>query len=239
MELLVPIVLGLSLIGSAVTAIPTLVVEWARHDTPEVVFYAETSQPVVALTIDDGPSEATSEILEVLDEYGVRATFFLIGEHLRAHLDLARRLVRDGHELGNHMMVDEPSIDLSPEAFHSQLLQMDRLLEGFGGSHWFRPGSGWYDDRMVEEAGRLGYTTVLGSVYPFDAQVSAPWLSSWYVSNLASPGAIIVLHDGAERGPRTADALRSILPDLLSRGYRVVPLGELLGERGRGNTSPP
>ena len=233
MEILVPVVIGLTFLGSALTAVPTLVVEWARRDSPEVVFYAETAEPVVALTIDDGPSAATPEILEVLDAFGVRATFFVIGEHVAAHPELARRLVADGHELGHHMMLDEPSIDLPPETFRARFREMDGILDGLGGSRVFRPASGWYDDRMVGEADRLGYRTVLGSVYPFDAQLPFPGLASWYVRQHAAPGSVLVLHDGPERGPRTAEVLRRVLPDLLARGYRVVPVSELM-EGGAG-----
>lgn len=233
MDVVVTIVLGLGLITSAVKAVPTLVVEWARHATPEVFFYADPVDPVIALSIDDGPSTATPEILEVLDEYGVRATFFVIGEHVREMPQLARELVDDGHELGHHMMTDEPSKDLAPKIFDAHLAQMDSILDDLGGSQIFRPGSGWYDDRMVERAASLGYRTVLGSVYPFDAQVSSPSLASWYVSSLAGRGSVIVLHDGPERGLRTADVLRTILPDLISRGYRVVPVSELIEHPSR------
>lgn len=228
MELLVPIVIGLSLVGSAVTAVPTLVMEWARHETPEVFFYAETDDPVVALTIDDGPSAATPEILEVLAAHDARATFFVIGDHVRAEMDLTRRLLREGHELGHHMMFDEPSIDLPPETFRERFLEMDGILDELGGSRVFRPASGWYDDRMLEEAAELGYRTVLGSVYPFDAQVPFASVATWYMRQLIRPGSVLVLHDGPNRGPRTADVLRVLLPELRARGYRVVPVSELL-----------
>jgi peptidoglycan/xylan/chitin deacetylase (PgdA/CDA1 family) len=222
------LLLGLALLGSALTALPTLVVEWARRESPEVVFQVDTRAPFVALTIDDGPSSATPEILEVLREFGVHATFFVVGEHVADHPELTRRLVAEGHELGHHMMVDAPSIDLSPEAFRRRFREMDRVLDGLGGSRVFRPASGWYDARMVREAASLGYRTVLGSVYPFDAQLPSPGFASWYVRRRSSPGAILVLHDGPERGRRTAQVLRSVLADLRDRGYGVVPVSELV-----------
>lgn len=233
MEIVVPILMGLTLLGSALTALPTLVVEWARRDSPEVLFYVDGRKPMVALTIDDGPSSATPEILDVLDEHGAHATFFVIGEHVRQHPELARRLVDEGHELGHHMMVDEPSIDLAPAVFRDRFREMDGILDALGGSRVFRPASGWYDRRMVDEAAALGYRTVLGSVYPFDAQLPFPGLAGWYVRQHAAAGSIVVLHDGPERGPRTADVLRSVLPDLLARGYRVGTVSELLGEAAR------
>jgi peptidoglycan/xylan/chitin deacetylase (PgdA/CDA1 family) len=227
MDILLPIVFGLTVLGSAVVAGPTVVMEWKRSESPEVLFYVGTREPVVALTIDDGPSEATPEILEILAEYDARATFFVIGEHVRERPELTRRLLDEGHELGHHMMLDEPSIDLPPETFRARFREMDEILDDFGGSTVFRPASGWYDDRMVDDAAELGYRTVLGSVYPFDAQVPFPKVSTWYMRQLVGPGSVLILHDGPRRGPRTAEVLRSLLPELRARGIDVVPVSEL------------
>lgn len=230
MEPLISILVGLTVVGSALTAIPTVMVEWIRHESPEVLFHADTNQPVVALSIDDAPSTATPEILDVLAENGVHATFFLIGSNVREHPELARRLVSEGHELGHHMMEDRPSIELSRREFRKRFREMDHILQGLGGSRLFRPASGWYNQWMVDEAAGLGYRTVLGSVYPFDAQIPFPALARYYISQHVAPGAILVLHDGPERGPRTAEVLRQVLPELRRRGFRVVTVSELLAE---------
>jgi peptidoglycan-N-acetylglucosamine deacetylase len=234
MEILFAIAFGLTALGSAITALPTLIMEWQRTESPEVLFYVPTREPVVALTIDDGPSPATAEILEVLAENDAHATFFVIGEHVREHPELARRLVLEGHELGHHMMVDEPSIDLPAEAFRAHLAEMDGILDDLGGSKVFRPASGWYNDRMIDEAAGLGYRTVLGSVYPFDAQIPFPAVSTWYMRQLVGPGSILILHDGPERGPRTVEVLRALLPDLRARGMKVVTVSSLAAREGRG-----
>ncbi|HEX6133502.1 MAG TPA: chitin deacetylase family protein [Longimicrobiales bacterium] len=220
--------IGLTFVGSILTTIPTVLVEWVRRKSPDVLFYAETPRKVLALTIDDGPSTATAEILDVLSENGAHATFFVIGSHVDAHPDVMARLVADGHELGHHMMYDEKSIDLAPDTFAAQFDELHGVLSRLGGSRVFRPGSGWYDDRMVETAARRGYRTVLGSVYPFDAQLPSARIAGWYVLQHAAPGAIVVLHDGPERGRRTADALRRILPELRRRGYDIVTVSGLI-----------
>lgn len=229
MNVAVPIAVGLAFLGSALVAVPNLVVEWAKRSSPDVVFSVVTGEKVVALSIDDGPSAATPEILAVLDEHGARATFFLIGEHLEQRQGVARRIVEGGHEVGHHMMEDRPSKDLSEAEFETRFEQMHQLLTEVGGSEVFRPGSGWYDERMVRFAEARGYRTVLGSVYPFDAHVPWPRVLTWYVRQSLGPGAILVLHDGPERGVRTAAVLRSILPELTARGYRVVTVPDLLG----------
>jgi peptidoglycan/xylan/chitin deacetylase (PgdA/CDA1 family) len=239
MGVLFAIAFGLTALGSAIIVVPTVVMEWKRSESPDVLFYVGTQEPVVALTIDDGPSPATPEILAILAENRAHATFFVIGQNVLEHPDLTRRMVEEGHELGHHMMADEPSIDLAPDAFRSQLEEMDEILDDFGGSNLFRPGSGWYDDRMIDDAAGLGYRTVLGSVYPFDAQVPSPTLSRWYMRQTVGPGSVMVLHDGPERGARTAQVLRSLLPELRARGMRVVTVSTLARlEEARGATQP-
>jgi peptidoglycan/xylan/chitin deacetylase (PgdA/CDA1 family) len=126
------------------------------------------------------------------------------------------------------MMSDEPSIELPAEQFRTQFEQMDSIVRELGGVRFFRPGSGWYNDRMIRDAERLGYRVVLGSVYAFDAQFPPARGTSWYIVENSGPGSIIILHDGAERGVRTAKVLRTILPELRRRGLQVVTLSELV-----------
>lgn len=232
MKLALSVLIGSTLVGVALFSFPRLAVEWARWRSPEVVFSVPVQERVVALSIDDGPSSATSEILDVLEEHGARATFFLIGENVKARPEMARRLVADGHEVGHHMMEDWPSRSLPADVFEARFDAVDRLLDEVGGSSVFRPGSGWYNERMVRVARERGYRTVLGSVYPFDVLIPAPGLLSWYILRSAVPGSIVILHDGPERGLRTADVLRTVLPELKRRGYEVVSVSSLLALGG-------
>lgn len=216
------------LLGLSWVWLPVLAVAVARRTDSRVLFTVPTTQPVVALTIDDGPSAATEGILEVLRAYNARATFFLIGDNTRDREPVARRIVAEGHEVAHHMMKDEPSIRLPAERFREQFQEMHAILADLGGVRWFRPGSGWYDRSMVDEVERRGYRVVLGSVYPFDAQISAePWLAGRILASV-EPGDVIVLHDGERRGQRTARVLRTVLEELQQRGFRVVTVTELM-----------
>ena len=213
---------------------------------PRVLYSAVISEPVVALTIDDAPdSETTPEILAVLERHGARATFFIIADQISGNERLLERIVSGGHELGNHMTRDEPSFELSPDDFERELLRAGEMLARFGGTRWFRPGSGYYNDEMLEILDRHGYRCTLGSIYPVDAQLPWSGLAAWWIDARAEPGAVIILHDRGERGRRTAETLGEALPELSARGYRVVTLGELaaLAERAKrgtpGKTSPP
>jgi len=223
-SLLLGAVLAAGLIGLA----PDWVPDVADRVSPDVLFSVPTGERVVALTIDDGPSAATPEILGVLEEYGARATFFMIGEHVRARQEIAREVVGGGHEIAHHMLRDEPSIRLSADEFDAQFDETRRILDELAASRLFRPGSGWYDRRMRADVEARGYHLVLGSIYPFDAQLASAAFSRWFILRNVRPGAIIVLHDGDRRGPRTAAVLRSILPELQRQGYTVTTVSALL-----------
>jgi peptidoglycan/xylan/chitin deacetylase (PgdA/CDA1 family) len=219
---------GIAAVGLFGLTAPRWIVRSVVADDPAVLFSVPVKEPIVALTIDDGPTTETDAILDVLSEHEAKATFFFIGEHLQQRPAVARRVIEDGHEAGHHMLRDEPSIRLSPEAFAEQFELTHRLLEELGGSRLFRPGSGWYNESMKREVERRGYRMVLGWVYPFDALLASSAFSTWFIRSNLRPGAIIILHDGGGRGRRTAAVLREILPELREQGYRVVTVSELL-----------
>ena len=192
------------------------------------LYSVPTTERVVALTLDDGPDPAsTPDILAVLREYGAHATFFLISEHVTGNDTLVSAIVAGGHELGNHLTRDEPSIRLEPEAFATAALEAGTVLSRFGPVRWLRPGSAWYDDEMLATIDRLGYRCALGSVYPFDPHVRSARIASAYILANTRSGAVIVLHERGGRGPRTVETLRRVLPVLRDRGYRIVTLSEL------------
>jgi peptidoglycan/xylan/chitin deacetylase (PgdA/CDA1 family) len=220
--------IGLVAAGGFVLAAPPFLVDGVERASPNVVFSGPVDRKVVALTIDDGPSDQTGAILDALEENGARATFFLIGSRIERRPDVVRQIVDAGHEVGNHTMQETVSIRLAPEEFARQLRETDALLSRYADPRWFRPGSGWYDDGMLEEAHRAGYEVVLASMWPVDAWVPWPPFVAEYVGLHARPGAILVLHDGPGRGERTADILRRVLPELRRRGYEVTTVGDLV-----------
>jgi len=225
-------VLTLILIAGGIAVLqPDWVIEILAKRSPEVVYCAETEEPVVALTIDDGPdSVATPKILDVLKQYSARATFFLITDHIPGNEEIVIRTVKEGHELANHLTTDDPSILLDVSEFEGQLLEAHDVLSEFADVRWFRPGSGWYNADMLSVLHKHNYQCALGSVYPFDSQIPSSWFAAQYVLSNVQPGSIIVLHDYGARGERTVTALTAILPELDRRGFRVVTLSELMDE---------
>jgi peptidoglycan/xylan/chitin deacetylase (PgdA/CDA1 family) len=196
--------------------------------SPRVLYFVDTDEPVVALTLDDGPDpQTTPRILDVLARYEARATFFLISDRVRGNEQLVQEIVEAGHELGNHMTRDRPSVQLSSDRFETALLEADSVLSRFAEGRWFRPGGGRYSDAMLSIIERHGYRCALGSVYPYDATIPSSSFAVQHVLRRLRPGSVIILHDHGERGARTAAALERILPELRRRGLRTVTLSEL------------
>ncbi len=216
---------------------------------PGAVFFqpwpADAPQQPIALTIDDGPDpDTTPKILAVLAEHDAQATFFVIGERAEAHPELIDAMVEQGHELGNHLMRDEPSIQQPIEEYEQDLLAADAILrdglaravdpaESVPSPRWLRPAGGFYSQDMVAIATRHGYRTVLGSIFPYDTHL--PWSAFAQRQILANlqPGEIIVLHDSYRDGQsgywgqRTAQTLAAVVPEIQQRGYTLVTLSEL------------
>jgi peptidoglycan/xylan/chitin deacetylase (PgdA/CDA1 family) len=222
--------------GAVLWTAPDWLIKRLARWYPGCLYHVPTPQPLVALTIDDGPDPvSTPLILAELRRHDARATFFLITDRLPGQEPLVSRLAAEGHELGNHLTQDRPSIRLGSRAFEADLLQAHRALAPWGRPVWARPGSGWYSQAMIGVMERHGYRCALGSVYPFDATIpSVAWARSYILRNVR-PGAVVILHDGGSRGRRTARVLAEVLPELRRRGYRVVSLSTIaaLGAESR------
>lgn len=99
----------------------------------EIVPRVETSERVVALTFDDGPTpEATDQVLSVLRERGVKATFFVIGGALEQHPELGQRIAQEGHELGNHSYSHQGMIFKTPSFIREEIERTDQLIRNTG-----------------------------------------------------------------------------------------------------------
>ena len=209
---------------------PGPVIRWLSRRFPNVPFQQPNAGPLVALTFDDSPhATSTPRILDLLAAHDARATFFMIGEHVAGNEEIVRRLIGEGHELGNHMMSDAPSARLSPAEFERQLLQTHELLSRFGPVRWFRPGHAWFNRRMLDQIHRHGYRCAMASAYALEfLPISAPYAAQQILLNVHS-GGVIVLHDGAADQERTVAVLERILP-ALRRRYRVVTVSELAAQ---------
>ncbi len=205
---------------------PRFVLRWIqkRHD---VIYFLPTDQPRVALTIDDSPSAHTPAMLDLLERHGIRATFFILGKATAEDASLVRRMVQEGHEIGNHLWEDRPAIKMSHGEFCQLLDQTQSALSRFSDVHWFRPPGAFYRDWMVAAACARGLRTALGSVHPYDAILASAEYSKWQIMVNTQPGDIIVLHDGKDRGARTVKVLEWVLPRLKDGGLLLGTLSNL------------
>jgi peptidoglycan/xylan/chitin deacetylase (PgdA/CDA1 family) len=213
---------------------PGFVIDYFQRSWPAVIWHVSTSKKIVALTIDDAPSEYTSGIVKLLDTNNAAATFFVIGSQVEGREEALEHIVRHGNELGNHAMHDEPSRSLS----NSELAEQVRLVHAKIDSAYtaagieqrqlyFRPGSGFFSTRMLENVAKLGYRLVLGSIYPHDPQISYWRINAAHILSMVRPGGIIICHD---RRSWTIPMLEKVLPELKRRGYKVVTVSELMRE---------
>ncbi|RHZ73984.1 hypothetical protein CDV55_108470 [Aspergillus turcosus] len=216
---------------------PTLLIRYLQHRYPDVLFHVPLPphKKLVALTIDDAPSQYTPEIAATLKAHSAAATFFVIGAQADGREDVLQELVRGGHELGNHAMRDEPSRALGDEVLSGQIAEVQARISAVYADakveepkiRWFRPGSGFFSERMRSLVGALGLRIALGSVYPHDPQIPYAWVNAKHVLSMVRPGSVIICHD---RRSWTGPMLSRVLPVLRERGYRVVTLSELVRE---------
>jgi peptidoglycan/xylan/chitin deacetylase (PgdA/CDA1 family) len=149
------------------------------------------------LTFDDGPTQYTTGILDVLERYGLRATFFVLGREVRHHASILRRAAAAGHAAGNHSW-DHPYLTtLSDSQIEEQILQTNAALAEVLGKAptLFRPPFGDRDERIDAIVTRLGLTTMMWDVAPADWKRPGVEVIAQAVAS-AGPGKIVLLHDG-------------------------------------------
>jgi len=188
----------------------------------------------IALTFDDGPSESTPQLLDLLREYGVPATFFLCGENVRRLPEIARRIAREGHQIGNHSD-SHPFFCLhSPHFIREQLTRAQRSIAETTGVTpvMFRAPYGvrWFGLREAQK--QLGLLGVTWTVIGYDWKLPAGAIAR-RMSRRASNGAIFCLHDGRDTNPEPdvspmLEAASRLIPELLERGFRFETVSQIL-----------
>jgi len=189
----------------------------------------------VALTFDDGPSGAdTPRVLDLLARRGARATFFTLAQNVRRHPDLIRRMVAEGHEVAIHGELHLPLLMLPPGLIRREIRRSaDAVLEAANvTAQHYRPPFGLMVPSQARFVQKLGYTPVLGDVYPEDAYQPPVDTIVARVLRRITAGSILILHDGSPIGEpsraRTVDALDIILRHLAAHALKGVSVERLL-----------
>lgn len=204
----------------------------------DVIWRGDATSGGVALTFDDGPSPVTTRrILALLAEADVRATFFVLGEKVERDPDVVKELVLAGHSVGLHgYRHDRLYAFNSPADVAADIERVQAAVERAAGvrSRWFRPPVGQVSPRTAEGAKRAGVDIVGWSVRGLDGLRGAdPERVAERIERGLEPGAIVLLHDAAEREdfePASLEALPKVLESITRKGLRVVPLQALIDD---------
>jgi peptidoglycan/xylan/chitin deacetylase (PgdA/CDA1 family) len=224
------VAVGLPWTGLAVLAVLHLAVLWgtlAPHSRlfGPVMRKLRTSQRDVWLTIDDGPSDDTPALLDLLDQYRARATFFLVGERAARRPELVQAIRSRGHEIGNHSAT-HPSAwfwALSPRRMAHEVGEAQRTLATLSGAppRWFRAVVGHANPFVAPVLAEHGLTRVSWSARGYDGVSGDVERVVTRLLKGLKPGAIILLHEGRAHGHSTT-IIRRVLEELRARDLRAV-----------------
>ncbi|HAS46807.1 MAG TPA: hypothetical protein DCS93_40355 [Microscillaceae bacterium] len=197
------------------------------------LYQLNTSQKVIALTFDDGPSDArTPALLDLLKQKQVLVTFFMLGRNIKKHPNIAQRVYQEGHLIGNHSYSHPRMILKSPGFLKSEILRTEQLIQSLGQQEvkYFRPP---YSSKFIVlplVLSSLDKVLVTGTYDP-PAEYGSPYkaqkVAKQVVQN-AQPGSIIYLHDGKKSDPAAfVKSVEIIIDQLHAQGYRFVRLDQI------------
>ena len=200
----------------------------------DAAYLGDASKPVLYLTFDAGyENGCTEKILDVLKKHNVPAAFFLVGHYMEKNADLVRRMVAEGHTVGNHTMHHPDMSKIADkEAFSRELTELEHLYQEITGEQmpkYYRPPQGIYSEENLKMAKELGYKTVFWSLAYVDwNNDSQPTKEQAYAKLLprVHNGAVVLLHSTSRTNGEILDELLYKWEDM---GYSFAPISELFG----------
>ena len=198
----------------------------------DAAYLGDTSKKVIYLTFDSGyENGSTEKILDVLKKHNAPAAFFLVGNYIEKNADLVRRMVDEGHIVGNHTMHHfDMSKLVDKEAFTKELQDLETLFKETTGKDlpkYYRPPQGIYSQENLQMAKELGYKTVFWSLAYVDWKNDAqPGREEAFAKLLprTHPGAVVLLHSTSQTN---AEILGELITKWKDLGYRFGTLEEL------------
>ncbi|MCM3718979.1 polysaccharide deacetylase family protein [Fictibacillus phosphorivorans] len=197
-----------------------------------LVTKAETTDKVVALTFDDGPTDNTDEILSILKEEDVKATFFVTGREVKENFEEAQKLAKSGHELGNHSYSHKRMVLKTPTFIKNEIEKTDELIRkaGYKGPIPFRPPYGKKLIGLPRYLDKHDRKTILWNLepdsYPEIASDSEKIVK--HVNEKIEPGSIILLHVMYGSREESLESVKGIIKDLKAKGYSFQTVSEML-----------
>ncbi|WP_418790125.1 polysaccharide deacetylase family protein [Phosphitispora sp. TUW77] len=198
-----------------------------------VIYKGITDEKIVALTFDDGPDPTFSpEIVRILNDYQIKATFFVVGEQVEKYPEILKMEYDAGHEIANHSYTHRNMDSLDSDAVIEEITRTNGIIHKYTGQHvnWFRPPRCKYDMKVKKEVKCQGMDTVLWTSVIETKMTKDPEQMALRVAEQIRPGGIILLHDSRLDRTLTVKALPILIENLQMQGYRFVTISELLNK---------
>jgi peptidoglycan-N-acetylglucosamine deacetylase len=227
------VLLGLALTAGVGKALLELMSSRRIQLFGEMITRVETNEPIIALTFDDGPSAGYTEpVLDLLREYDVKATFFVTGAESSRNPMQLRRIIEEGHEVGNHSWSHPRMIFLSRSAIESEITRTDEVIRaaGYHGRIHFRSPFGKRFISLPLYLRETGRANIFWDLAP-DSDPAVAATPEGIVDDVVSgarPGSIVLFHVMYPSRETTRQALPRVIDGLRRRGFRFVTISELL-----------
>ena len=204
-----------------------------------IISHGSPNEKIIAITFDDGPySPYTEEILDVLKEKNIKATFFMLGHNAKNHPEIVKRIVNEGHQIGNHTYSHKDLLKTTREEMIEELNATNKILFEIIGQDVkiMRPPFGAKDANVVKTAQEKGFQVITWSVDGKDWLNRGVNITSSEILNKAKSGDIILLHDGDEvksknSREQTVIVTKILIDELLEQGYELTTVDKLLEKR--------
>ncbi|MDQ0415957.1 chitin deacetylase [Croceifilum oryzae] len=201
----------------------------------ELTNRVDTNEKVVALTLDDGPTEKTDEVLKVLKEADVKATFFVTGAELKQHPEEGKKIAQAGHELGNHSYSHTRMVLKSPSFIKDEIEKTDQLIRdtGYQKEILFRPPNGKKLVFLPYYLSQHNRKTIMWDIEPDsyeDIGSNSDKIVQHVKENVKS-GSIILLHVMYKNREESLKSIKGVVESLREQGYTFRTVSELLTEK--------
>lgn len=196
-----------------------------------IIWDIQTEEKVVALTFDDGPHpKYSAQVLDLLEQYGAKGTFFVVGQLAEKNPHIVHRMYEEGHEIANHTYTHK--LTRSVPKIMQEIEDTNKIIFSITGFTplLFRPVEGFYTDVMVDEVVKSGYKIVMWSWHQDTEDWKDPGVTKIVdkVLNGVEEGDVVLFHDGGGNREQTVAALAKILPELKNQGYEFITITEMI-----------